>query len=43
MKHVPDHAELARRYFNCAEANIERADRAINNNDRTYHIATAQQ
>lgn len=43
MKRMPDHAELAQRYFNCAEANVERADRAINNNDRSYHVATAQQ
>jgi HEPN domain-containing protein len=43
MKRMPDHAELAQRYFNCAEANVERADRTINNNDRSYHVATAQQ
>lgn len=43
MKRMPDHAELAQRYFNCAEANVERADRAINNHDRSYHVATAQQ
>jgi HEPN domain-containing protein len=43
MKRMPDHAELAQRYFNCAETNVERADRAINNNDRSYHVATAQQ
>jgi hypothetical protein len=43
MRRVSDHAELARRYFNCAEASVERADLAIGNKDRTYHVLTAQQ
>ena len=43
MKRMPDHAELAQRYFNCAEANVERAEQDINNNDSSYHVTTAQQ
>jgi hypothetical protein len=41
MRRLPDHAMTARRYANCADENIPRADTAINEKERTYHALIA--
>jgi hypothetical protein len=43
MRRLPDQAMIARRYANCADENIRRADTAINERERTYHALIAAQ
>ena len=43
MKRQPDFIVLAQRYVDCAHVHITCSERALNERDRAYHIATASE